>query len=258
MYQNHRNAPPSLRASSTSSCSMLQESAALMLSCSRSSRSNHAASSGPHNLGSACSARARKYSAWARFMAPASVVSSNFSSANSRMVSSITRRGSAPGSSSWRNRLLSNSEETPSSVSMGRSPRGSHTASMPSRVLPPEKTQPRKEHLLSLVEHLVAPRDRVPQGPLPLWQVSGPAGQQLEAVAQTREHRLRGKQLYPRRRELYGQGQSVEPRTDLDHRGVVLLRQREVWPDGLGPLHEEPERLVLCGALNGWRGRGVG
>src|SRR5215211_9441177 len=57
-----------------------------------------------------------------------------------------------------------------------------------------EDRQPCKERLLSLVEHLVAPRDSVPEGPLPLGEVSRPAGQQLEAVAQSREHRLRGKQ----------------------------------------------------------------
>src|SRR3712207_7820289 len=47
------NAPLTLRASSPSSCSIAQESAALMLSCSCSSRSNHAASAAPHNRGSA-------------------------------------------------------------------------------------------------------------------------------------------------------------------------------------------------------------
>src|SRR5215213_3960429 len=47
-----------------------------------------------------------------------------------------------------------------------------------------EDRQPCKERLLSLVEHLVAPRDSVPEGPLPLGEVSRPAGQQLEAVAQ--------------------------------------------------------------------------
>src|SRR5215212_9365503 len=140
MYQNHRNAAPSLRASSASSYSIVQESAALMLSCSFSSLSNHAASSAPHSPGSASSARAKKYSAWARFMASASLLSSSFSSANSWMVSSITKLGSPSNPSSWYRRLLSSSEEAPSSTSTGRSPCASHTASMASSVRRPEKT----------------------------------------------------------------------------------------------------------------------
>src|SRR5215210_149261 len=69
-----------------------------------------------------------------------------------------------------------------------------------------ESRQPRKERLLPLVEHLVAPRDGVPEGPLPLGQVPRPAGKQLEAAVQSRQHRLGREQLYPRRCELYGQG----------------------------------------------------
>src|SRR3712207_3069281 len=140
MYQNHRNAAPTLSASSPSSWSIAQESAALMLSCSRSSPSNHAASSAPHNMGSASSARARKYSVWARLTTSTSPLSSSIMLANSWMVSSIAKRGSPGAPSSCRRRLLSKSEETPSNASVGRSPSASHTASMASKVAPPEKT----------------------------------------------------------------------------------------------------------------------
>ena len=57
---------------------------------------------------------------------------------------------------------------------------------------PPEKTPASEEYLLALVEQLVAPFDGSPEGPLPLGQVSRSAGEQLEAVAQAGQQRLRG------------------------------------------------------------------
>src|SRR5215218_5313955 len=257
MYQNHRNAPPSLRASSASSCSIAHESAALMLSCSGSSRSNHAASSGPHSPGSASSAKAKKYSAWPRLMASALLLSSSFSSANSWIVSSITKCASPSDPSLCCKRLLSKSEETPSNTSTGRSPRASHTASIASRAAPLEKTPSLPKSIFSLIEQPVAPFNGAPESPLPLGQVSCPAGEHLEAIAQAGEQRLRGQQLYPCCGELYGQGQPVQPRADLRHRRGILLCHGEVGSDGPGPIYEEPDRPIPGEVLNGREGSRV-
>jgi hypothetical protein len=65
-----------------------------------------------------------------------------------------------------------------------------------------EHTQPREQCLLARVQQVVAPIDRVADGLLALRQVAGSAGQELEAVGEAREQRLRGKELDPRRRQL--------------------------------------------------------
>src|SRR5919112_4769699 len=55
-----------------------------------------------------------------------------------------------------------------------------------------EDRQRREKRLLALFEQLVTPLDRVPEGPLPLRQVSRAASEQFEAVAQAGSHWLVG------------------------------------------------------------------
>src|SRR5215210_1169435 len=137
--QKRANIPASRKAVS-GSFSSDHWRAALMLSCSASRRSKHASWSAPVSSGSASSASARKYSACSLFISSASPLASSLSRANSWTVSSITKRGSPLGPSSCLRRLLSSREERPSRASKGRSPSGSHMASMASRVRPPENT----------------------------------------------------------------------------------------------------------------------
>src|SRR5688572_18254881 len=63
------------------------------------------------------------------------------SRAYSRIVSSITKRGSSSTSSSCLKRLLSEREERPSRTSTNKSPTGSQMASTASRAYPSEKTE---------------------------------------------------------------------------------------------------------------------
>src|SRR5215213_2860184 len=140
MYQNRHSAPPSRSADSASLRSSDQESAALRLPYSSSSSFSHDTCSPVVSQGSASSARAKKYPAWARLTPSASPFSTSFSLASSRMVSSITKRGSPSAPSSSRSRLSSTSEEALSNTSAGSFPRASHTAFMAFSVAPPENT----------------------------------------------------------------------------------------------------------------------
>ena len=72
-----------------------------------------------------------------------------------------------------------------------------------------------------------------------------PPVRSLRRLPSRDEQRLWGEQLYPRRGELYGQGQPVQPRADLHHRRGIILRQGEIRSYSPGPLHEEPDRPVL-------------
>ena len=79
------------------------------------------------------------------------------SAAYSRIVSSMRKRGSPSGRSSWRRRLFSRSASSSSSLA-------SQTASAASSVQPPAKTASRaNRRLLVVVEQLVAPVDRAAQ-----------------------------------------------------------------------------------------------
>ncbi len=87
-----------------------------------------------------------------------------------------------------------------------------HTASAISSEQPPEKTPSRrKQALLCRIEQVVAPLDRGAQRALPLGQVAGAAGEQVEALAEPRQDRLRRQELHARSRELERERQPVEP-----------------------------------------------
>src|SRR5258708_37828087 len=52
-----------------------------------------------------------------------------------------------------------------------------------------EDAEPREERALAFVEQVVTPRDRVAEGLLALWPVPCTAGQELQALGQTFDHR---------------------------------------------------------------------
>lgn len=62
----------------------------------------------------------------------------------------------------------------------------------------------------------------------------------------------------PGRRQLYGQGQPVEPDADLGHGGRVLVADREAGFSSLRPLYKEADRLVLGEKFQSRRTPGVG
>ena len=112
------------------------------------------------------------------------------SSANSRIVSSIPKRGSPPIPSDCRTRLFSTSDPSASSTSPATSlPQTCSMASSPRAA--DEDRQAREQRPLRLVEHVVAPGDRAAQRLLPFGKVAGAAGEQPEAVLEPAQHRLR-------------------------------------------------------------------
>ena len=95
-----------------------------------------------------------------------------------------------------------------------------------------------------LGEQVMAPGDRRPQGLLPVRQVAAAAGEQAQRVLQPGQDRLRRQQLDPRRGQLEGQRQAVQPAGDLGDRRRVPLVDGEVRQHRGGPLGEQAHRLA--------------
>ena len=188
--QNSRRALPSRREASVSPCERLQSKAARKLSSSAWSRSSHAFWSGPRSSGSARSAKARLHARW-RSRRPASSPSCRSrSSAYSRIVSSIAKRGSSSEPSSL-TRLLSISDARPSSTS--RSP--PQTRSAASSVQPPANTARRAKSLRRVsLEEAVTPVERRPESLVPLRPITRASGQEVESLVEPREQRGRRQQ----------------------------------------------------------------
>ena len=114
-------------------------------------------------------------------------LSASRSSAYSRIVSSRPNRGSPSPPSHWRTRLLSTSEAIASSAA----PIGSCVRARPRR-RPRASSRRRRRRAARAalcsggVEQVVAPLDRVAQRALPLGQVAGAAGEQVEALSPSR------------------------------------------------------------------------
>ena len=96
------------------------------------------------------------------------------------------------------------------------------------------------------VEEVVAPGDRAAQRPLALGQVARGRGQQLQAMLQALQDRVRGEDLDACGRQLDRERQALERGADPGDGGRVLVRDAEVRPDGERPRDEEPDRLVLA------------
>ena len=141
------------------------------------------------------------------------------------------KRGSPSEPSSWRSRLLSTSDVTPSSTSSPEvAGRAAQTASAASRVHPPTKTARRRTAPAPLGEQVVAPIDRAAQR---RWRPSGrgPAGQQRRRVEPGQERRRREQRSAPpRARSPAGARPAAgAPRPSGSDRGGALRSTRR-WP----------------------------
>jgi hypothetical protein len=99
-----------------------------------------------------------------------------------------------------------------------------------------EDRQPPEEALLLRCQQVVAPGDGIAHRSEPRRLVPSPACQERKPVLEPREQGRQRQQPDLGRRQLDGQGQSVEPPADRGHRRRVLRRQREAWVDGVGAL----------------------
>ena len=108
-----------------------------------------------------------------------------------------------------------------------------------------EGAEPAEELLLLGVQQLVAPRDGVAQGLLPLCHIARSARQYVQALTPSRQQRLGRKQFHACRRQFESQWQSIQTHTDLRHNRCVGAGQLEVRFDSLRSTHEQCHRLVL-------------
>src|SRR5262249_11448598 len=100
-----------------------------------------------------------------------------------------------------------------------------------------------------LIEQIVTPLDRAPNGLLAGWEIVRPALQKRQPIAEPHQQRLGWKQLAARGRQLERQRQPVQPLADLGHHWCILVGHREVSLDRLGALDEQAYRLVLGQAI---------
>jgi hypothetical protein len=149
MNQNPPSAALSRNPSSASPRLNAHESAALKLSCSRSSRSNHDACRAPPVSSSASSASARKKVACLLRVASASPLSSSRSRAYWRTGSSILYRGTPSALVSTTTSDLPTSLKSRSSTSSLSMPSPAPTASAASRVQPSANTESLQKSLRS-------------------------------------------------------------------------------------------------------------
>ena len=105
-----------------------------------------------------------------------------------------------------------------------------------------EHRQPRPQQPLGRAAQLIAPLDRGPQRLLPGRPGAAAPGQQAQPVAQPGVDLLRGQHRQPRRGQLDGQRQPLQPAADPGHRRHVRLGDREPRHHLRGPLGEQPHR----------------
>ena len=107
-----------------------------------------------------------------------------------------------------------------------------------------EGRQPPQQHLLGLVQQLIAPVHGGPQRLLA--QRRGPVArvEQLEPVAQPALDLLHRQRPHPGRGQLDAQRDAVQRPAQPRHRRGVVAGQRETWPGPRGPGREQPHRLV--------------
>src|SRR5690606_15405667 len=140
---------PASRSPRRRSAPRLRSRTASRLSCSWSSRATQVSRSGPSSAASACSASARKYSAWRRRTASSAPLSIRRSSAYSWTVFSMPKRGSPPGASCLVSRLMSCSACSSSTTSIPRSLAALPTCSAASSAQPPANTAMRRKNVFA-------------------------------------------------------------------------------------------------------------
>ncbi len=97
-----------------------------------------------------------------------------------------------------------------------------------------EHGESREEPLLGLVEQLVTPRDRVPEGALAVRHVPTAAGQHGEPPVEPLEQGRRREHLCPGRGQLDRKGKTVQTPADLGN-GRRIAVQVEIRLDRLRP-----------------------
>ena len=107
-----------------------------------------------------------------------------------------------------------------------------------------EDRQAAEQPLFGLAEQVVAPGNRRAQRLLTRRQIPRAAGQDLETALQPPQHRRRRQRLDAGRRQLDGQGQTVQPVADLGNRAPVLAGQREVGLGRRRPFHKQHDRRI--------------
>ena len=148
---------------------------------------------------------------------------------------------------SWRSRLLSTSEVTPSRTSTASRSRRVADRLRRLKVKPPAKTASRRKSACSSAgEQVVAPGDRVAHRLLPGGQVARAAGQQRQPPLQPGEQRRRREDLDARGGQLDGQRQAVQAAADLGDRRRRSRRSARSRPcTACARCDEEPHRLGL-------------
>ncbi len=106
--------------------------------------------------------------------------------------------------------------------------------------------------LLTGREQIVAPGDRRSHRLLMQWQVSPTAGKQWERMPETHLQRRWRKHLDPRGGQFNGQRQTIETAADIDDCRPVLLGEREIRFDALGPQHKKSDRVGTIQVLQRW------
>ncbi len=121
-----------------------------------------------------------------------------------------------------------------------------------------EHRQPLEQLPFGLAEQVVAPLDDAVQRPVAAQRGPGLPGQEPEPVVEPAAELLRVERVRPCRGQFDGQRQTVQLPADLRHRRRVRLGDREARRDRRGPVHEQPDRVVLQdigpGGLGGRRG----
>ncbi len=106
-----------------------------------------------------------------------------------------------------------------------------------------EYRRPVEEPARAGVEQVIAPRDRPAQRLLALGQAAARRGEQIQALAEASQDRVRREQLDAGRGELDGEWQAVEATADVEDGRGIGVGQPEVGSDGHRALHEQRHAL---------------
>ena len=242
------------RPSSASPCSSAQESAALRLSCSASRRSSHSCPPVP-----ATSARPpRPGPGRTRRAAPALLgLSALLRASPGRTAGRLEHpvAHSAPRSRLGHHQRLVHQSGEQSRTSSSSDVPSRPTASAASSVHPPANTESRPNSIRSARSR--AARSSSPSVPLsvrlPGEAVRLPPRQAASGSLRASRRSARRRASHPRRRQLYGQRDAVQPPADLRHGRAFSGLKDEGGIAQPGALHEQPHRLVASSSSS--RGR---
>ena len=105
-----------------------------------------------------------------------------------------------------------------------------------------EYGQATEKDLRSLARKFLTPGDRGAKRLLPLWEIAGAAGQNVQEVIEATKQFVEGAQFEARRRQLDRQRQTVEPAANCRHLHHIRRREREIWEHRSSALDKELHR----------------